>query len=237
MEDIDIQKIRKENFKLAINKYSKGSVPLFAEMIGKHRTYTYAMIKDMQEKNSRKITDKMCRNIESILKLNPLSLDSVNYKNSIPEIKDNYMSEINLIPEINLIQNEGCFNLLLNQSNYIKSNIIPQTINNHNIAWFEVNNDFMAARVEFSEKVFIEIFNEISINQIINGAIYLISYNKQINLVRIFSEVNQSFLIKVDNPLRQNIFPQISISSEQLFNTIQIFGRVVGSTSFTGNFL
>lgn len=238
MYDSDIQKIRKANLKLIIDSYASGSVDKLSKDLEKHRTYVYAMLKDMGENNPRAITSKMSRLIESTYGLPLLSLDNPNYRNEIPGLTGKIELE-NLIPEILFKSTDDKFisNLSIHDCINISANIVPSKIDNRCVSWFDIDDDLMSPKIESQSKVFIEIFKDFQINDIVSSAIYLIGYNKKIQIVRIFIEIGNKFKLKVDNPLKQNIFPELSIAENQFISGVQVFGRVIGSLTFNRGFL
>lgn len=238
MNDSDIQKIRKANLKLIINQFSGGSVDKLSKDLGKHRTYVYAMLKDMGENNPRAITSKMSRLIESTYGLPQLSLDNPNYKNEIPGLNGQTELE-NLIPKILFKSTDDKFilNLSIHDCINISANIVPSRIDNRCVSWFDIDDDLMSPKIESHSKIFIETFKDFQIGDIVSSAIYLIGYNKKIQIVRVFIEIGNRFKLKVDNPLKQNIFPELSIAENQFISGVQVFGRVIGSLTFNKGFL
>ncbi len=238
MYDSDIQKIRKSNLKLIIDSYASGSVDKLSKDLEKHRTYVYAMLKDMGENNPRVITSKMSRLIESTYGLPLLSLDNPNYRNEILGLTGKIELE-NLIPKILFKPSDDKFisNLSIHDCINISANIVPSKIDNRCVSWFDIDDDLMSPKIESQSKVFIEIFKDFQINDIVSSAIYLIGYNKKIQIVRVFIEIGNRFKLKVDNPLKQNIFPELSIAENQFISGVQVFGRVIGSLTFNREFL
>lgn len=233
MTEIDIQPIRKRNLQLVIDQYAGGSVDQFSKDIEKHRTYVYAMLKQMDENNPRAITSKMARMIETHYGMPLLTLDNSNYKNDIPGLTT--VEEKNIpIAKISFNLEGDKFILDLKDAQYI---VAPSIINGHNVYSYEVENDLMAPKIEKQSTVFIEYIDKFIIKDLNNGAIYLIGYNKKIYLVRIFVEFNNSIRLRIDNPLHQNIFPEISMDFEKFSSFVQVFGRVIGNMIFSGEYI
>lgn len=234
----DLQKIRKINLKLIIEQYADGSVDKFSTKIGKHRTYVYALLKDMSDNNPRTITSKMSRFIEKIYELPPLSLDNPAYQKDIIGLANADVA-INNIPKLILVKNGDKFSLdMVSQKQiHFDSKLIPTHISNHPIFIFETEDDLMAPKIEYPSNVFIEYAPPTTLADINNGAIYLITYYKKIRLARLYAETGNKIRIKVDNPLRQNLLPETLIDGEVFNNTIQVFGRVVGFITFNEEFL
>ena len=61
--DDQIQINRKNALKNIINVHCDGSVKIFSQRTGKHPTYVYGMLRDIDEKNQIKITTKISRYI------------------------------------------------------------------------------------------------------------------------------------------------------------------------------
>jgi hypothetical protein len=238
MYDNDIQKIRKENLKLVIDKYASSSVDKLSKDLDKHRTYVYAMLKGMGENNPRAITSKMSRLIESTYGLPLLSLDNPNYRNEILGLTGKIELE-NLIPKMSFeyIDDKFISNLSIHDYINISAHIVPSKIDNRCVSWFDIDDDLMSPKIESQSKVFIETFKDFQVDDIVSSAIYIIGYNKKIQIVRIFIEIGNIFKLKVDNPLKQNIFPELSIGGNQFIYGVQVFGRVIGSLTFNKEFL
>lgn len=238
MSDNDIQKIRKANLKLIIDQFAGGSVDKLSKDLNKHRTYVYSMLKDMGENNPRAVTSKMSRLIEGAYGLPLLSLDNPNYKNEIPGL-NNRIDQENLIPKclFNLSNDKFILNLSQQDCVSINSDIIPAKINNHVVSYLDINDDLMFPKIEPQSLIFIEVLENLDVKNIVSSAIYLIGYNKKIQPVRIFIEIENKFKLKVDNALKQNIFPELSMTESQFVSGIQVFGRVIGNLIFNKEFL
>lgn len=233
----NLQKIRKTNLKLIIEQFADGSVDKFSTKIGKHRTYVYALLKDMSDNNPRTITSKMSRFIEKTYELPPLSLDNPAYQNDILGLANADMV-INTIPKLILVKDGDKFLLdtITQKQIHIDSKLIPTHINNHPVFIFETEDDLMAPKIEYPSNVFIEYAPLTTITDINNGAIYLITYCKKIRLVRLYAEAENKIRVKVDNPLRQNLLPETLIDGESFNKIIQIFGRAIGFITFNEEF-
>lgn len=191
------------------------------------------MLKQMDENNPRAITSTMARMIETHYGMPLLTLDNSNYRNDIPGLTT--VEEKNIpIAKISFNLNGDKFILALKDAQYI---VAPSIINGHNVYSYEVENDLMAPKIEKQSTVFIEYIDKFIIKDINNGAIYLIGYNKRIYLVRVFVEFNNSIRLRIDNPMQQNIFPEISMDFEKFSSFVQIFGRVIGNMIFSGEYI
>lgn len=233
MTEIDIQKVRKRNLQLVIDQYAGGNVEKFSNEIRKHRTYVYALLKPMDENNPRAVTSKMARTIEKHYDIPSLALDNENYKNNIPGLTTSD-DKSNQIPQIDFHLEGDKLICDLKDNRYM---MVPSIINGHAVYFYEVEDDLMAPKIEKQSIVFIEYMENLAIDDLSSGAIYLIGYNKKIYLVRIFVEFNNTIKLRIDNPIKQNIFPEISIDFQQFKSFVQVFGRVIGNTIFSGEFI
>lgn len=246
MENI-LQKVRKKNLRHLIDRLSGGSVDVFAKEIGKHRTYVYAMLKDMNDKNPRTITSKMARYIENIYNLESTALDSDNFEQFLPTLRredwpEEYQGgEFDAAVDIGGVERHKVFEVVIEYKNdrydinvfhkrYIDmgEKEIPASINNHPVYYVRILDDLMAPRFDKEDIVFIEYFDNFKSNEIHNGSVYVVGVNNSVNIVRIFRDFNNLIRIKVDNPNKQMFFPERTISEMDFNQYFKVFGRVVG---------
>ena len=71
-----VQKIRKDNLKKLIKERFNDKIDAFSEFVGKNKYVVYAMLWDVENPNSRKISDATARAIEQKLSIEIFSLDS-----------------------------------------------------------------------------------------------------------------------------------------------------------------
>lgn len=239
MSKLDIQSVRKENLKLVIDEYAKGSVDIFSKAIGKHRTYVYALLKNMNKNHSRAIASKVARFIEEYYKIPPLSLDNPHYREEFKPSRHKSLDELILELNPSFIDDKFFINNRPEDEKFT-SIILAELaqVTDRNIYYYKIHDDLMAPNFEKGDIAFIDLTGDNVYKEIENGTVYFIKYARQFHLARIYIiEHTNQLKVQIDNPLRQLIFPQIVFSLEDSQKIIRILGKVLGKFSINPDVL
>lgn len=203
----------------------------------------------------------MARKIETVYELPPISLDEeVGFKEYLLEANSRLSSQFykqiseskiffrktfsNLeVPKASFAYAENKFSLkpdkedLITVRKDIFSNGLNHDINNDNIYYIKVFDDYMSPKLELNSVCYFNYDSTFDCSKLKSGSIYVIGMMGTTVIARLFIELDNSLTIKIDNESRKNIFPDKNIPVSLFLETVTVFGQVIGVTTLSSNFM